>query len=92
MSARSNGSRRKLKILGARRVTNGSRQMSKYWARCSRDVIVWLGGVHGTQLMPAAADFGHVYNDGYRSPADPYFAKLLKTDFMWSLALKNVSP
>ncbi len=30
----------------------------KYWNRCSRDVIVWLGGVHGTALMPAAADFG----------------------------------
>ena len=30
----------------------------RYWARCSRDVIVWLGGVHGTQLMPACADFG----------------------------------
>lgn len=30
----------------------------QYWARCSRDVIVWLGGVHGTELMPAAADFG----------------------------------
>lgn len=39
-----------------------------------------------------AADFGHVYNDGYRSPNDPYFAKLLKTDFMWSIALKNVAP
>ncbi len=41
---------------------------------------------------PASADFGHVYNDGYRSPDDPYFAKLIKTDFMWSLALKNVVP
>lgn len=30
----------------------------KYWPRCSRDVIVWLGGVHGTALMPAAADYG----------------------------------
>ncbi len=30
----------------------------KYWNRCSRDVIVWLGGVHGTALMPAAADYG----------------------------------
>ena len=39
-----------------------------------------------------AADMGHVYNDGYRSPGDPYFARLLKVDFMWSVALKNVSP
>ena len=30
----------------------------KYWNRCSRDVITWLGGVHGTALMPAAADYG----------------------------------
>jgi hypothetical protein len=30
----------------------------KYWNKCSRDVIVWLGGVHGTALMPAAADYG----------------------------------
>lgn len=29
-----------------------------YWGRCSRDVIVWLGGVHGTALMPACADYG----------------------------------
>ena len=42
--------------------------------------------------VPASADFGHVYNDGYRSPNDPYFAKFLKTDFMWSIALKNVAP
>jgi hypothetical protein len=41
---------------------------------------------------PASADFGHVYNDGYRAPNDPYFARLLKTDFMWSIALKNVTP
>lgn len=30
----------------------------KYWPRCSREVITWLGGVHGTALMPAAADYG----------------------------------
>ena len=41
---------------------------------------------------PAAANFGHVYNDGYRSPDDPYFSRLLKTDFMWSITLKNVMP
>jgi len=31
---------------------------NQYWSRCSRDVIVWLGGVHGTALMPACADYG----------------------------------
>ncbi|MEP7327942.1 MAG: hypothetical protein ABI777_01930 [Betaproteobacteria bacterium] len=41
---------------------------------------------------PASADFGHVANDGYRSPNDAYFAPLLKTDFVWSIALKNVTP
>ncbi|MFI5356813.1 MAG: hypothetical protein ACHQ4G_05715, partial [Opitutales bacterium] len=30
----------------------------KYWSRCSRDVIAWLGGEHGPALMPAAADYG----------------------------------
>lgn len=30
----------------------------QYWSRCSRDVIVWLGGVHGNALMPACADYG----------------------------------
>ena len=42
--------------------------------------------------IPWAADMGHVYNDGYRPPSDAYFAKLLKVDFMWSVALKNVAP
>lgn len=30
----------------------------QYWSKCSRDVIVWLGGVHGTLLMPGCADYG----------------------------------
>ena len=33
----------------------------KYWDRCSRKIIVWLGGVHGTALMPAAADYGMMH-------------------------------
>jgi len=32
----------------------------KYWSRCSREVISWLGGVHGTALMPACADYGMI--------------------------------
>ncbi|MCX6943610.1 MAG: GxGYxYP family putative glycoside hydrolase [Opitutales bacterium] len=31
-----------------------------YWSRCSREVITWLGGSHGSVLMPAAADYGMV--------------------------------
>jgi hypothetical protein len=40
---------------------------------------------------PDAASLGRVFNDGYRSPADPYFARLVKTDFLWSVALKGVA-
>jgi hypothetical protein len=39
---------------------------------------------------PGAASLGRVFNDGYRSPADPYFDRLVKTDFLWSIALKSV--
>jgi len=39
---------------------------------------------------PEAASLGRVFNDGYRSPADPYFDRLVKTDFLWSIALKSV--
>ncbi len=38
----------------------------EYWQRCSKDVIVWLGGVHGTALMPACADYG-MMNKGFCS-------------------------
>jgi hypothetical protein len=31
---------------------------NKYWSRCSKDVIVWLGGEHGTVMKPAVADWG----------------------------------
>ena len=30
----------------------------QYWARCSKDYIVWLGGEHGTVMRPAVADYG----------------------------------
>jgi hypothetical protein len=36
----------------------------KYWARCSREYIIWLGGEHGTMMKPAVADWGikqHVF-------------------------------
>lgn len=32
--------------------------MEKYWARCSRDYIVWLGGEHGNLMKPGVADWG----------------------------------
>lgn len=39
---------------------------------------------------PHAASFGRVANQGYLSPADPYFDQLVKTDFLWSIPLKAV--
>jgi hypothetical protein len=32
----------------------------RYWKRCSRDYIIWLGGEHGTTMKPAVADWGIV--------------------------------
>jgi hypothetical protein len=39
---------------------------------------------------PDSASMGRVFNQGYLSPDDPYFDKLVKTDFLWSIALKSV--
>ena len=30
----------------------------RYWDRCSRDYIVWLGGEHGAVMRPGVADWG----------------------------------
>jgi hypothetical protein len=30
----------------------------QYWARCSKEFIIWLGGEHGKVLKPGVADFG----------------------------------
>ena len=30
----------------------------KYWHRCSREYIVWLGGEHGNVMKPGVADWG----------------------------------
>jgi hypothetical protein len=30
----------------------------RYWKDCSRDFIIWMGGVAGTQMEPGVADFG----------------------------------
>ena len=30
----------------------------RYWEKCSREFIVWLGGEHGTVMKPAVADWG----------------------------------
>jgi len=31
---------------------------AKYWSRCSREVITWIGGENGPVVMPACADYG----------------------------------
>lgn len=30
----------------------------QYWSRCSKELIIWLGGPHGTTMMPNVADYG----------------------------------
>ena len=30
----------------------------QYWARCSKDLIIWLGGHHGNVMKPGIADWG----------------------------------
>jgi len=30
----------------------------QYWQRCAKDLIVWLGGEHGTVMLPGVADYG----------------------------------
>ncbi|MBI5472896.1 MAG: hypothetical protein HY961_11175, partial [Ignavibacteriae bacterium] len=30
----------------------------RYWQRCAKDLIVWLGGEHGTVMLPGVADYG----------------------------------
>ncbi len=32
----------------------------QYWSRCAKDLIVWLGGEHGSVLLPGVADYGMV--------------------------------
>jgi hypothetical protein len=32
----------------------------QYWHRCAKDLIVWLGGEHGSVLLPGVADYGMV--------------------------------
>jgi hypothetical protein len=30
----------------------------QYWSRCAKDLIVWLGGEHGSVMLPGVADYG----------------------------------
>ncbi|MBD5777919.1 hypothetical protein IEN85_00235 [Pelagicoccus sp. NFK12] len=30
----------------------------RYWERCSKEVAIWMGGVHGSRMEPGIADYG----------------------------------
>jgi hypothetical protein len=46
----------------------------KYWKRCSRDYIIWMGGEHGNIMKPGVADWGiyhkAFFNDCSTKPVD----------------------
>ncbi len=46
----------------------------KYWDRCSKEFIIWLGGEHGNVMKPAVADWGIrkqvFFNDLSSRPSD----------------------
>ena len=43
----------------------------RYWAKCAKDLIVWLGGKHGTVMLPGVADYGMVRERLVFSPTFP---------------------
>jgi hypothetical protein len=55
----------------------------KYWHRCSKEFIVWLGGEHGTVMKPAVADWGMhkeaFFSDLSSRPADSVEYALART-------------
>jgi hypothetical protein len=46
----------------------------RYWDRCSRDFVIWLGGEHGNVMKPGVADWGMMngafFNDLSTKPED----------------------
>jgi hypothetical protein len=46
----------------------------RYWDRCSRDFVIWLGGEHGRVMKPGVADWGMMnhafFNDLSTKPDD----------------------
>jgi len=47
---------------------------NKYWDRCNRDLIIWMGGRHGNVMEPGVADWGifsrAFFNDLSTKPED----------------------
>ncbi|MBN2092323.1 hypothetical protein JW964_22070 [candidate division KSB1 bacterium] len=46
------------KFTGQTDVQIYTRAYEKYWPRCSKEYIVWLGGEHGNIMKPGVADWG----------------------------------
>ncbi len=40
--------------------------MDRYWDRCNRDIVIWMGGVHGKAMEPGMADWG-IYQKAFFS-------------------------
>jgi len=66
----------------------------QYWNRCSREVITWLGGQHGTVLMPACADYGMMkrtfFSDLSARPTDTLEYNLTRSLFAGMKPLSQV--
>ncbi len=49
--------------------------MDRYWDRCSRDIVIWMGGEHGNRMQPGMADWGiyrkAFFTDLSNNPEDP---------------------
>ena len=41
---------------------------------------------------PYSANLGRIVNEGYVAPNDPYYARITKTDFLWSLVFHSQPP
>lgn len=41
---------------------------------------------------PYSANLGRIANEGYMAPSDPYYARITRTDFLWSLVFHGQPP
>jgi hypothetical protein len=56
--------------------------MDRYWDRCSRDIVIWMGGQHGRRMEPGMADWGiyrrAFFTDLSHNPRHPEELELTK--------------
>jgi len=38
--------------------------MDRYWDRCSRDIVIWMGGHHRARMEPGLSDYG-IYREAF---------------------------